>query len=101
METRENTTYRIIYSPDKTEGGAINTYTVEVEDDLLTAGKKTGFVGKVYERENEYRSFRFDRILSIEKVDDPAVVEERLRRLVAQCEPAPKPRPKMRLWAKR
>ncbi len=85
METRENTTYRIIYSPDKTEGGAINTYTVEVEDDLLTAGKKTGFVGKVYERENEYRSFRFDRILSIEKV----------------AEEKPKPRHKMRLWAKR
>lgn len=85
METRENTTYRIIYSPDKTEGGAINTYTVEVEDDLLTAGKKTGFVGKVYERENEYRSFRFDRILSIEKV----------------AEEKPKARPKMRLWAKR
>ncbi len=89
METRENTTYRIIYSPDKTKGSAINTYTVEVEDDLLTAGKKTGFVGKVYERENEYRSFRFDRILSIEKVAQPVAEEQ------------PKARPKMRLWAKR
>lgn len=89
METRENTTYRIIYSPDKTEGGTINTYTVEVEEDLHTAGKKTGFVGKVYERGNEYRSFRFDRILSIEKVAEP-VAEEK-----------PKARHKMRLWAKR
>ena len=84
METRENTTYRIIYSPDKTEGGAINTYTVEVEEDLHTAGKKTGFVGKVHERGNEYRAFRFDRILSIEKVAEP-VVEEK-----------PKPRPILR-----
>ena len=89
METRENTTYRIIYSPDKTKGSAINTYTVEVEEDLLTAGKKTGFVGKVYERGNEYRAFRFDRILSIEKVEEPVVEEQ------------PKPRHKMRLWAKR
>ena len=89
METRENTTYRIIYSPDKTKGSAINTYTVEVEEDLHTAGKKTGFVGKVYERENEYRAFRFDRILSIEKVAQPVAEEQ------------PKSRPKMRLWAKR
>ena len=89
METRENTTYRIIYSPDKTKGSAINTYTVEVEEDLHTAGKKTGFVGKVYERENEYRAFRFDRILSIEKVAQPVAEEQ------------PKARPKMRLWAKR
>ena len=89
METRENTTYRIIYSPDKTKGSAINTYTVDVEEDLHTAGKKTGFVGKVYERGNEYRSFRFDRILSIEKVAQPVAEEQ------------PKARPKMRLWAKR
>jgi len=89
METRENTTYRIIYSPDKTKGSAINTYTVEVEEDLHTAGKKTGFVGKVYERENEYRAFRFDRILSIEKVAQPVAEEQQ------------KARPKMRLWAKR
>ena len=89
METRENTTYRIIYSPDKTKGSAINTYTVEVEEDLHTAGKKTGFVGKVHERGNEYRSFRFDRILSIEKVAQPVAEEQ------------PKARPKMRLWAKR
>ena len=89
METRENTTYRIIYSPDKTKGSAINTYTVEVEEDLHTAGKKTGFVGKVYERGNEYRAFRFDRILSIEKVAEP-VAEEKpkpqplLRRILAR-----------------
>ena len=89
METRENTTYRIIYSPDKTKGSAINTYTVEVEEDLHTAGKKTGFVGKVYARGNEYRAFRFDRILSIEKVAQPVAEEQ------------PKARPKMRLWAKR
>ena len=89
METRENTTYRIIYSPDKTKGSAINTYTVEVEEDLHTAGKKTGFVGKVHERGNEYRAFRFDRILSIEKVAQPVAEEQ------------PKARPKMRLWAKR
>ena len=90
METRDNTSvYRIIYSPLDTEGRSINTYTVAVEDDLLTAGKKTGFVGKVYERGNEYRSFRFDRILSIEKVAEPVVEEQ------------PKGRHKMRLWAKR
>ena len=73
--------------PDKTKGSAINTYTVDVEEDLHTAGKKTGFVGKVHERGNEYRSFRFDRILSIEKVAEP-VVEEKpkplLRRILAR-----------------
>ena len=89
METQDNTSVnRIIYSPLDTEGSSINTYTVAVEDDLLTAGKKTGFVGKVYERGNEYRAFRFDRILSIEKVAEPVVEEQ------------PKPRHKMRLWAK-
>jgi hypothetical protein len=32
---------------------------------LHTNGKKSGVIGKVRERENEFRSFRFDRIASM------------------------------------
>jgi hypothetical protein len=43
----------------------LNLYTVEVTEPLFTAGRKSGFIGKVAERENELRAFRFDRIQSL------------------------------------
>jgi hypothetical protein len=43
----------------------LNLYTVEVTEPLFTKGKKSGFIGKVRERENQIRAFRFDRIRSL------------------------------------
>tara|TARA_Y100000592_G_scaffold58701_1_gene91922 strand:+ start:205 stop:480 length:276 start_codon:yes stop_codon:yes gene_type:complete len=59
---------RILYRPAESEEETLkglNLYTVEVTNALHTNGKKSGIVGKVRERENEFRSFRFDRIASM------------------------------------
>lgn len=59
---------KILYRPAESEEvtlKGLNLYTVEVTDTLHTSGKKSGIVGKVRERENEFRSFRFDRIVSM------------------------------------
>ena len=59
---------KILYRPAESEEvtlKGLNLYTVEVTDTLHTNGKKSCIVGKVRERENEFRSFRFDRIVSM------------------------------------
>lgn len=61
-------TVKVLYAPEKSEEvtlKGLNLYTVEVTDDLFTDGKKSGFIGKVRERENKFRAFRFDRIESL------------------------------------
>jgi hypothetical protein len=61
-------TVKVLYAPaesqEKTLAG-LNLYTVEVTEPLFTKGKKSGFIGKVRERDNEIRAFRFDRIQSL------------------------------------
>jgi hypothetical protein len=61
-------TVKVLYAPtksmEKTHAG-LNLYTVEVTEPLYTKGRKSGFIGKVRERENEIRAFRFDRIQSL------------------------------------
>ena len=61
-------TIKVLYAPEKTgepnlEG--LNLYTVEITEPLFTKGRKSGFIGKVAERENHLRAFRFDRIESL------------------------------------
>ena len=59
---------KILYRPAESEEvtlKGLNLYTVEITDTLHTNSKKSGIVGKVRERENEFRSFRFDRIVSM------------------------------------
>ena len=61
-------TVKVLYRPAKSEEktlAGLNLYTVEVTEPLFTKGKKSGFIGKVRERENELRAFRFDRIESL------------------------------------
>jgi len=61
-------TVKVLYRPAKSEEktlAGLNLYTVEVTEPLFTAGRKSGFIGKVAERENELRAFRFDRIESL------------------------------------
>tara|TARA_R100000005_G_C4886459_1_gene135482 strand:- start:22 stop:273 length:252 start_codon:yes stop_codon:yes gene_type:complete len=61
-------TVKVLYAPAKSQEktfAGLNLYTVEVTEPLFTKGKKSGFIGKVRERENEFRSFRFDRIQSL------------------------------------
>ena len=61
-------TVKVLYAPAKSEEktlAGLNLYTVEVTEPLYTKGKKSGFIGKVRERENEIRAFRFDRIQSL------------------------------------
>lgn len=58
-------TVKVLYRPAKSEENTLaglNLYTVEVTEPLFTDGRKSGFIGKVTERENELRAFRFDRI---------------------------------------
>ena len=59
---------KVLYAPAKSEEktlAGLNLYTVEVTEPLFTKGKKSGFIGKVRERENQIRAFRFDRIRSL------------------------------------
>ena len=59
---------KVLYAPAKSEEktlAGLNLYTVEVTEPLFTKGKKSGFIGKVRERENQIRAFRFDRIQSL------------------------------------
>lgn len=61
-------TVKVLYAPAKSEEKTLrglNLYTVEVTEPLYTSGYKSGFIGKVAERENELRAFRFDRIESL------------------------------------
>ena len=61
-------TVKVLYCPANSEErtfAGLNLYTVEVTEPLFTAGRKSGFIGKVVERENEFRAFRFDRIKSL------------------------------------
>lgn len=61
-------TVKVLYAPEKSEEktlAGLNLYTVEVTEPLFTKGKKSGFIGKVAEREKELRAFRFDRIQSL------------------------------------
>tara|TARA_R110000803_G_scaffold94110_9_gene161623 strand:- start:3164 stop:3406 length:243 start_codon:yes stop_codon:yes gene_type:complete len=61
-------TVRFLYAPAKSEEKTLhglNLYTVEITEPLYTSGYKSGFIGKVAERGNELRAFRFDRIESL------------------------------------
>ena len=61
-------TVKVLYCPANSEErtfAGLNLYTVEVTEPLFTDGRKSGFIGKVAERENEFRAFRFDRIKSL------------------------------------
>jgi hypothetical protein len=61
-------TVKVLYAPAKSGEETLvglNLYTVEVIEPLFTKGKKSGFIGKVRERENQIRAFRFDRIQSL------------------------------------
>lgn len=61
-------TVKVLYRPAKSEEktlAGLNLYTVEVTEPLFTRGRKSGFIGKVAERENHLRAFRFERIESL------------------------------------
>lgn len=68
QEDKARKVLKILYRP--AESGEVtlkglNLYTVEVTDALVTGGKKSGIIGRVEERGNEFRSFRFDRMVSM------------------------------------
>lgn len=60
-------TVKFLYAPAKTRAkldSGIDLFTVKITGPLYKKGRRSGFTGKVAERGGEYRSFRFDRIVS-------------------------------------
>jgi hypothetical protein len=67
-EVPDAETLKVLYRPAKSEEitlKGLNLYTVKNVEPLFTNGMKSGIVGNVEERDGEYRSFRFDRIVSM------------------------------------
>lgn len=60
-------TVKFLYAPAKTRAkldSGIDLFTVKITGPLYKKGRRSGFTGRVMERGGEYRSFRFDRIVS-------------------------------------
>ncbi len=65
----EDNTYTLVYAPEKSETNfSHHIYEVEnpnTADKLFNNGTEVGFIAKVKNRDEHYRAFRFDRIVSL------------------------------------
>jgi hypothetical protein len=65
----EDNTYTLVYAPEKSQTN-FSHHMYEVEnpngaEKLYNKGTQVGFVAKVKNRDECYRAFRFDRIVSL------------------------------------